>query len=71
MTSTAFRLPAEWEPQAGVLLAWPHEDTDWAARLQEVEKTCAALVASISRREPVILCVSSNGCACTRRARAG
>jgi hypothetical protein len=23
------RLPAEWEAQDGVLLAWPHETSDW------------------------------------------
>ena len=58
MTSTAFRLPAEWEPQAGVLLAWPHAQTDWAKRLVEVESTCTALVAAISRFEPVLVCVA-------------
>ncbi|HEX4479420.1 MAG TPA: agmatine deiminase family protein [Rudaea sp.] len=56
MTHT-FRLPAEWEPQAGVLLAWPHADTDWAERLTDVETTCTALVAAIARFERVLLCV--------------
>jgi agmatine/peptidylarginine deiminase len=54
----AFRLPAEWEPQAGVLLAWPHADTDWAPRLSAVETTCAALAAAITRFERVIVCVA-------------
>jgi agmatine/peptidylarginine deiminase len=58
MTQPVFRLPAEWEPQAGVLLAWPHGETDWAPRLAEVEVTCAALAAAISRFEPVIICVA-------------
>jgi len=58
MTSSAFRLPAEWEPQDGVLLAWPHADTDWAPRLERVEATCAALIAAISRCERVVLCVA-------------
>jgi len=61
MTSSAFRLPAEWEPQDGVLLAWPHADTDWAPRLERVEATCAALIAAISRRERVVLCVADAG----------
>jgi len=56
--STAFRLPAEWEPQAGVLLAWPHAETDWAERLADVETTCAALAAAIARFEPVLICVA-------------
>ena len=58
MNSPAFRLPAEWEPQAGVLLAWPHANTDWAARLAAVESTCAALIAAIARHEPVVVCVA-------------
>jgi agmatine/peptidylarginine deiminase len=53
-----FRLPAEWEPQAGVLLAWPHAETDWAERLAEVESTCAALASAIARFEPVLICVA-------------
>lgn len=58
MTSPAFRLPAEWEPQDGVLLAWPHAETDWAPRLERVEATCAALISAISRRERVVLCIA-------------
>ncbi|HZP67617.1 MAG TPA: agmatine deiminase family protein [Rudaea sp.] len=58
MTVATFRLPAEWEPQAGVLLAWPHAQTDWAERLDDVESTCAALAAAIARFEPVLLCVA-------------
>lgn len=58
MMATAFRLPAEWEPQAGVLLAWPHVQTDWANRLAEVESTCVALVAAITRFEPALVCVA-------------
>jgi agmatine/peptidylarginine deiminase len=60
MNSPAFRLPAEWEPQAGVLLAWPHAATDWAPRLAAVENTCAALAAGISRYEAVVICVADD-----------
>jgi len=52
------RLPAEWEPQAGVLLAWPHAETDWAERLADVESTYAALAAAITRFETAIICVA-------------
>ena len=54
-----FRLPAEWEQQAGVLLAWPHAQTDWAERLVEVETTCVALAVAIARFEPVLICVAN------------
>ena len=54
----AFRFPAEWEPQSAVLIAWPHAETDWAERLGEVEETYVALVAALTRFEPVVICVA-------------
>lgn len=59
MTQHTNRLPAEWEPQAGVLLAWPHAQTDWAERLAETESAYVALVAAITRFEPAIVCVAN------------
>ncbi len=59
MTELTYRLPAEWEPQAGVLLAWPHAQTDWAQRLAETESAYVALVAAITRFEPAVICVAS------------
>lgn len=56
----ALRFPAEWEPQSGILIAWPHADTDWAERLAEVEETYIALVAAITRFQPVLICVADD-----------
>jgi agmatine/peptidylarginine deiminase len=56
--SVAFRLPAEWEPQAGILLAWPHAETDWRERLPQIEAAYVALVAAIARYEPAVICVA-------------
>ena len=53
------RFPAEWEPQSAVLLAWPHEGTDWADRLAQVEQTYVALVAAITRFQPALVCVAN------------
>ena len=50
-------LPAEWEPQAAVLLAWPHADTDWGPRLLATESSYVALVAAIARFERALVCV--------------
>lgn len=54
MTRTR-RWPAEWEPQAGVLLAWPHEKTDWAANLAAVEGSYRELIRAILSFEDVYL----------------
>lgn len=49
------RLPAEWEEQAGVLLAWPHEATDWKPFLPLVQETFAAIIAHATHHARVIL----------------
>ncbi len=63
------RFPAEWEPQSAVLIAWPHADTDWADRLGEVEDTYIALVAAITRFQPVLICVVDDDVQAYARAR--
>ncbi|HTG80749.1 MAG TPA: agmatine deiminase family protein [Geobacteraceae bacterium] len=49
------RLPAEWEEQDGVLIAWPHESTDWHPHLDLVEPVFAEIVARISRFETAVV----------------
>lgn len=56
--SNPYRLPAEWESQSAVLIAWPHADTDWAPRLQQIEVAYVALAAAIARFEPLLICVA-------------
>lgn len=51
----ARRLPAEWEAQDGVLLAWPHADSDWQDCLDQVEPVFCNIVSQISRFERVVL----------------
>jgi agmatine/peptidylarginine deiminase len=57
MTDLPLRLPAEWEPQSAVLIAWPHAGTDWAERLGEVETTYVALAGAVTRFQPLIIVV--------------
>ncbi|MGY0504513.1 agmatine deiminase family protein [Luteimonas sp. e5] len=52
------RFPAEWEPQSAILIAWPHQDTDWAERLGEVEDVYIRLVDAITRFQPVLIVVA-------------
>ena len=49
------RLPAEWEPQDGVLLAWPHAGSDWRDSLAEVVPVFTRIAAAISRFERLII----------------
>ena len=49
------RLPAEWEPQEAILLAWPHQNTDWLPTLDQVTEVYTELIRQISRFETVII----------------
>ncbi len=53
---SAPRLVAEWEPQTGVLLVWPHADTDWRPLLDQVEPVYVNLTAAIARYQTVMIC---------------
>jgi len=49
------RLPAEWEEQDGILLAWPHEGSDWRTHLELVEPVFIEIVRVVSRFEAVLI----------------
>jgi len=51
------RLPAEWEPQDGVLVAWPHERSDWRPWLAAVEPVFTEIVRQISRFETALVVI--------------
>ncbi len=46
-------MPAEWEPQAGVWLSWPHNRATWPGQFRPVPPAFAKFVAAISRFEQV------------------
>jgi len=54
------RLPAEWQPQSGVLLTWPHKQTDFASELGRVETTFCIIASVISHYERLIICSSDD-----------
>ena len=55
LMNTTYRLPAEWEPQSGVQLTWPHAQTDWAYMLDEITETYRQMAEAIERYEPVLI----------------
>ncbi len=48
-------LPAEWAPQSGVILTWPHAQSDWAANLEAVEQVYLELAQAICSRELLLV----------------
>lgn len=55
------RLPAEWEQQDGILLAWPHKDSDWHPVLHEVEPVFVEIAKQISLFERVVIIAPDKG----------
>ena len=49
------RLPAEWEKQEAVMLAWPHELTDWHYMLDEVRQCYSEIAHAIVRYAHLIV----------------
>lgn len=49
------RLPAEWERTGAILIAWPHEETDWAYMLPEINECYVRICEALSRHTRVII----------------
>lgn len=50
-----YRLPAEWEPQRGVLLTWPHAGTDWLYCLDDITETFIQMADAITHVAQLII----------------
>jgi agmatine/peptidylarginine deiminase len=50
-------LPAEWEPQDAVILAWPHAQSDWLANIAHIQETYVELIRHITCFESVVLII--------------
>ncbi len=49
------RLPAEWEPQGAIIIAWPHADTDWAYMLDEAQACFTSIIEAITAEQTAIV----------------
>ena len=56
LRSTFF--PAEWHPQSGVQLTWPHANTDWADLLPEVDNCFVHIAFEILNHDERLLIVT-------------
>lgn len=48
-------LPAEWEPQSGIMLTWPHANTDWCDCLQDAIACFLAIAREVVKRESLLI----------------
>ena len=55
MDKSTIIFPSEWAEQSGVMLTWPHEGTDWADMLDEVEACFISISKAIAEREKLLI----------------
>lgn len=48
-------LPAEWEAQSGILLTWPHAESDWRDNLDEIGQVYLEMCKAITQYEKVLV----------------
>jgi agmatine deiminase len=53
-----FRMPAEFEPQAGAWMLWPERHDNWRAGAVPAQQAYAAVAATIAESTPVTMCAS-------------
>ncbi|MFT5942273.1 agmatine deiminase family protein [Sediminicola arcticus] len=54
------RFPAEWEPQDGILLCFPHNGNDWPGKYQAIQWAFVEFIKKIARYEKVFLVVAND-----------
>jgi agmatine deiminase len=54
-----FRMPAEWEPQAGIWMIWPERPDNWRLGAKPAQAAFTAVANAIVRFEPVTMLVSA------------
>ena len=57
-----FRMPAEWEPQNSVWIAWPYNKNDWPGLYQFIPEVILKIIKKISKNQKINLIVSKNIC---------
>lgn len=57
MHPVEYRLPAEWEPQDAILLAWPFAGSDWTDDLERVAAEYVQIVDAVLGHQSVLLLV--------------
>ena len=53
-----FRMPAEWEAQKSVWIAWPYNKEDWPGLYRYIPKVILEIISKISKHQKVNLIIN-------------
>lgn len=54
MSTTPYRLPAEWEPHKSTILCWPHQKADWPGKFMPIPWVYTEIVKNIASPEELV-----------------
>ena len=55
-----FRMPAEWEPQKSVWMAWPHNKNDWPGLFEKIPNVVGKIIKYLTKHQRIDLLVNKN-----------
>ena len=55
-----FRMPAEWEPQKSVWIAWPHNKNDWPGLFEKIPNIIGKIIKYLTKDQIIDLLVNNN-----------
>ena len=53
-----FKMPAEWEKQKSVWIAWPYNENDWPGLYKYIPKVILEIIYKISKSQKVNLIIN-------------
>ena len=54
-----FRMPAEWEPQNSVWIAWPYNKNDWPGLFEKIPNVVGKIIKYLTKHQKVDLLVNN------------
>ena len=54
-----FRMPAEWEPQKSVWIAWPHNKNDWPGLFEKIPNVVGKIIKYLTKHQRIDLLVNN------------
>ena len=54
-----FRMPAEWEPQKSVWIAWPHNKNDWPGLFKKIPNIVGKIIKYLTKHQRIDLLVNN------------
>ena len=53
-----YRMPAEWELQESVWIAWPYNKSDWPGLFKNIPKIVTQIISELSRSQKINLLIN-------------